>query len=105
MNVVLEGKCKCGSKVESFGYTEFIHYVPVIALLKNCVDQSGFMDEVTKIGQTEMRSCDKKCKKKFFLSQTLMNSPTVITLGLTWSTVQSKEDIVRVNFRKQSFCV
>lgn len=94
-------ECKCGRKTDPFDYNEWIHYIPVDLILDVWYQNKNysFLKVLHKVAESDTRPCD-ICKSDMMLQRNLLNSPDVLSVGLSWSKsnplTQELEDILDI---------
>lgn len=100
LNVVEVMECpKCKEQAEPFSYSEFIHYVPADALCDVAKSKKFKKQSLATIMQhlekQDLRVCpNESCKAHNPLTKRLLSNPSVLTIGLIWSSTEpDREEI------------
>lgn len=88
--------CKCGEKVNTLEFDEWIHYISVDQVLdvnktSGMKGLSNILRLVSRKSERECPSCTAECP----LQVCLLNSPQILTLGLSWSTPTPPKNVLR----------
>lgn len=82
-------ECQCGKTTDMFRYDEWIHYIPVdmILMLKDSEERYSFSEMIFKASNNDSRPCDSCDGGELVLKRRLTSVPDVLTIGLSWSTM------------------